>query len=265
MKPFVIITKFTVICVFLIHSSLAFSADISLSKTLTIHKKYTIQFNGTIASGDANKLKGFLAKGNIYGIYLNSPGGDVQEAIKLAKLVEQYRQPVNVAGGGVCVSACFFIYIAANGRAATGIDVSPKEYSLVYGNVGIHRPYLIIPDGKTSSQSNQTGIMRKVTSYLEYHIVPRRIIDLMMSRPSNDIYWLTVDDIDELGKYPPALEELYISKCGYYRAIESSIPNNFLKETPNADGSYSATTEGEAAMARVDSVYDCIRKISLSR
>ena len=103
--------------------------------------------------------------------------------------------------------------------------------------------------------------MRKVTSYLEYHIVPRRIIDLMMSRPSNDIYWLTDGDIDELGNFPPALEELYITKCGYSR--NPAISN--IATVKNADGSTSILREGNAEFYRIVDVGDCIRKLSLSR
>ena len=49
---------------------------------------------------------------------------------------------------------------------------------------------------------------------LEANLIPRRLIDEMMSRPSNDIYWLSNDDLYELSKSPPALEQLYLSKCG---------------------------------------------------
>ena len=39
----------------------------------------------------------------------------------------------------------------------------------------------------------------------------------MMSRPSNDIYWLTEADLREIGEYPPEIEEFLIQKCGYNR------------------------------------------------
>jgi len=45
--------------------------------------------------------------------------------------------------------------------------------------------------------------MRAVRDRLENELIPRRLIDIMMSRPSNDIYWLTADDLLELGDYAP--------------------------------------------------------------
>ena len=255
-------TKISVFCALLIHSAAAFSADISLVKLTNESKFNSIRINGTIFPGDANKVKTLVAKSNSLGILINSRGGDVLEAIKIANIVEQYRQPVTVAGSGFCVSACFFIYIAGNGKAATPIDETARDMFLMYGTVGIHRPFLKIPDGKTSSQSSQTKIMRQVTSYLENQMVPRRIIDLMMSRPSNDIYWLTSEDIYELGNYPPALEELYITKCGYDRKLLKYPPDNTLVEPPNADGSYNLTATGEAYFAKTTSIQDCIFKIN---
>jgi len=59
--------------------------------------------------------------------------------------------------------------------------------------------------------------MRQVQNYLESQMVSRRLIDLLMSRPSNDIYWMTDDDFEELGEYRPEVEEFLIKRCGYVR------------------------------------------------
>ena len=104
-------TKISFFCALLIHSAAAFSADISLVKSSNESKFNSIQINGTIVPGDANKVKTLVAKSNSLGILINSRGGDVLEAIKIANIVEQYRQPVKVAGSGFCVSACFFIIL----------------------------------------------------------------------------------------------------------------------------------------------------------
>ena len=65
--------------------------------------------------------------------------------------------------------------------------------------------------------------LQNISSYLSNANVPQRLIDLMMSRPSNDIYWMTDDDIEQLGAYSPGLEELLISRCGYSRNLMSDI------------------------------------------
>ncbi len=82
------------------------------------------------------------------------------------------------------------------------------------GFVGLHRPY--IADASNISRAQLT-LMKKVSAYLEGQMLSRRLIDLMMNRPSNDIYWLTDEDRREIGNYPPEQEELFIKKCGYDR------------------------------------------------
>lgn len=45
----------------------------------------------------------------------------------------------------------------------------------------------------------------------------------MMSRPPNDIYWLTSADFEEVGEYSPEVEELLIKKCDYVRITTASV------------------------------------------
>ena len=91
-----------------------------------------ITMTGEIALGDADRLAAIFVAvkpfANVY-IYpntlrLNSPGGDVSEAIRIADLVKTLGiSVVTVADGqGACASSCFLIYAAALDRAACGID-----------------------------------------------------------------------------------------------------------------------------------------------
>jgi len=47
--------------------------------------------------------------------------------------------------------------------------------------------------------------------------VSQHLIDEVMSRPSNDTYWLNYKDLESIGEYDPGLEEALISACGYVR------------------------------------------------
>ena len=58
-------------------------------------------------------------------------------------------------------------------------------------------------------------MMNTVSVYLKAEMVPQRLIDEMMSRSSTNIYWMSNDDIDQLGEYSPGLEEMLISRCNY--------------------------------------------------
>ena len=101
--------------------------------------------SGEIIPGDADRLltkilddeNRFLEQNKIL---LASDGGDVAEALKIAKLIKSlYTRVVVIPLTGRCVSACFFIYAAATQREADGDRL-----------VGINRPYMVAADGATA-------------------------------------------------------------------------------------------------------------------
>ena len=158
--------------------------------------------SGEIVEGDLKRLVQLLADPKSIGTFslgLNSPGGSVNEAVRIAKLVQALYISVHVLPDSVCASACFFVYLAGSGKLASASRLmdpqareersqSDKRSGLLNlptpGFVGLHRPFI----RKISSLSNsQATVMRLVSGYLEGQMLSRRLIDLMMSQPSNDI------------------------------------------------------------------------------
>ena len=180
----------------------------------TSGKQYQVRISGRILPGDAKKLSAFLTSNRVTMSILNSPGGDVFEAIRMGEIIGLMRIQTMVEARGSCASACFFIWIHGFLRLA-----APPEYSNRIGRLGLHRPFLLNSENSTASLAAQTNLMRYAAAYLQTKFIPGRLIDFMMNRPSNDIYWLTYEDIDELGEVPPDLEELYISKCKFDRKL----------------------------------------------
>jgi len=192
----------------------------------------SISVVGIITKGDANKLKNVMRtqKYGIASISLDSPGGDVAEAIQMAEMTKPLYVIVRVAPGKFCASACLFLWLAGSPRYATGqerVQRSIKSGLNVSGTLGLHRPYLQNFDSVSNKQSE---VMKQVQLYLEAEMVPRRLIDLMMSRPSNDIYWLNSKDFQEFGEYRPEVEEFLINKCGYIRATDSAMARGLTAE-----------------------------------
>jgi len=212
-----------VIAFFLLSSSYAPAADIVL--TTTKRGTPALSLHGEIVKGDYQKLKSMYLKLNLGTIlYLDSPGGALSEAMQMGQLIRLLQVQTIVEKNKICASACFFIFLGGAGRLAAGaISGQPIPLGLFAGYLGLHRPFLAAPSGASESLERQTSAMKHVRIYLEGFLVSNRLIDLMMSRPSNDIYWLSDDDLEELGNYPPELEELYISRCGYNRKIYQMI------------------------------------------
>lgn len=197
----------------------------SHSAEISILRPGDILVVGLITKGDAEKLKNTIRthKGGIFAISLDSPGGDVAEAIQMAELIKPLYLMVRVAPGRRCASACLFPWLVGTSRTATAPENVQRFTKLGLqpaGTLGIHRPYLQNFDSVSNKQSE---VMRQVQTYLESQMVPRRLIDLMMSRPSNDIYWLNSKDLQEVGDYRPEVEEFLINKCGYTRPTDSAF------------------------------------------
>jgi hypothetical protein len=207
-------------CLTILVSSLAHGATIQLDRPDHLVLK------GEIVEGDSQKLIDLLiSKDGLYesAIFVDSPGGSVDEAIRIAKIVKSMRLLVAVERRAKCASSCFLIFLAGAPRFASGsefMDPSVLEEFrqrngfYPYGAVGLHRPFV----RRIDELGNQQGMaMRLVASYLEGELLSRRFIDIMMSRPSNDIYWLSQNDLFELGEYSPEQEEFFIQRCGYSR------------------------------------------------
>lgn len=187
---------------------------------------FSIVISGEIVSGDTERLS-LLLKDTPLQLYnqitLSGPGGNVDEAIKMAELLRPRYFQITVPKNKTCASACFIVWLAGAPRRGDSIaSVKSKQKilkqhgldygGLTFGLVGVHRPYFARPNSPSRGQVN---LMSGLAKYFDNQMVPRRITDLMMSRASNDIYWLEDRDFEEIGEYSPEVEEFLISKCDY--------------------------------------------------
>jgi hypothetical protein len=199
-----------------------------------------LSIRGEIKRGDAERLAVYLTeKRTIVALAVDSPGGDMEEAFRISSLIEGAKLGVFVGAGEksttmtTCSSACFFIFLAGQPRDAHGANddgtLPLVEKWEAYGFIGIHRPYLKSPIVDSSSMQRQAEMMRRIRTYLSSEGVPQNLIDEMMSRPSNESYWLTKRDLDLIGEFDPPLEEALIAKCGYKR-FSKVFNENWSKE-----------------------------------
>ena len=198
-------------------ASIAKSAQISTERHGRI-----LTISGEIVTGDAEKMiQSFSKEKYVILVKINSPGGDLAESLRIADLLKGMRVQLNIPSGNICASSCFFIFIAAQSRFASGGNqdgtLPPSARKGDLGYIGIHRPYLKHQGVDESSMRKQDDLTRKVKDELIKKQIPQRLVDLMMSRPSNGIYWLTNDDLDLIGEYDSGMEEALIKECGYKR------------------------------------------------
>lgn len=203
----------------------------------------SITMTGEITPGDAERLASIFVAikpiANYYpypnSLYLNSHGGDVAEAIRIAELVKTLGISVATVpdGKGACVSSCFLIYAAALERVASGIDTLRAEGTKGnLGPLGVHRPYLRTPAEGPAGAKQQEQVMADMRAYLVKASVGHALIDKMMSHASNDIYWLNAEDLRALGSFSPGVEEQLISRCGYNARRESNLSaRNYIRSS----------------------------------
>ncbi len=188
-------------------------------------------FDGSISKGEGLLLRGEIVPGDYEyllevirrdqdrfwrstGFVLASPGGDIQEELKIARLIKGTYSSVYVGkAAGPCVSACFFIFSAAARREAGT------------RTLGIHRPYIhprrLVSMSAREAETLQRNALRQARSYLENQDVPTNLIDKMFQRASTEVYWLSRDEIDEqLGRRPPWYEQFLIARCGLNKSLE---------------------------------------------
>lgn len=178
-----------------------------------------LRIEGEIVGGDAERLYRQLISHPVpLHIEINGPGGSIDEAIKMSLLIQGLRKKVSVTIDKSCLSACFFLFLAGEPREASSKD---NFRSYAFGNVGLHRPYLakeyFAKETAKQSSGAQAQLMKSVSTYLENQMVPPRLIELMMTRPSADIYWMTNEDYRALGQIAAPREEMFSARCNYDR------------------------------------------------
>ena len=169
-------------------------------------------FEGKIEAGDFEKFKGFILNNEkTTELYLASPGGDLNEAVKIGLLVRalklwtvvpsktltDQRRDLAAARHDLkdakddykCASACFFIFVAGVHRSSD--DQGPPI-------LGIHRPSLAKNDlsrfnidQKTMADARMRAAVEK---YLKLMDVPSKYAENMYSVPRGSIRWIRYDE-----------------------------------------------------------------------
>jgi hypothetical protein len=258
--------KKLIISTFLLFSVAANGADIFIENYESIdgaeHQRIIIR--GGITNGDTQRFINLLKNSNQYlvTVWLDSNGGNVEESLGIAEVVRELRLRTRVIKGGVCASACFFVWLEGSTRNASGPNGG------AFGQLGLHRPYLTSITNDPDSINKQNRIAAYVRNHLENRHVPRRLIDLMMSRASNQIYWVSLDDFDQyLRPVNPDIEELNIARCGdssnrlmllRYRNTGRLTNSDIQELDKNIDSIFDC--EGELTIAALEEGYERLEK-----
>ena len=149
--------------------------------------KVVIGAVGEIIPGDLNRLGayvgGFPSTVRIIGFALDSPGGNLDEAIKIANALRRIQATVGVLGQAKCASACFLIFAAGSTKLAGATAL-----------IGVHSAS---ENGiETATSMALTTAMARDAAALG---VPPSIIGKMVTAEPGQMEWLTQRDLASMG------------------------------------------------------------------
>jgi hypothetical protein len=173
----------------LVNAGLALSVSIAAAAEIKSFNlkddSVELSVSGDIAPGDADLLKARIKAANDAGkqvtsLQLNSAGGNLLEAVRLADAVRFARMSTNVGQSATCASACFLIFAAGE-----------TKYANYRARIGVHGA----ADKGVESRAATTS-MADVAKALD---VPWSIIRRMINTPPGEVEWLSLADLRLMG------------------------------------------------------------------
>jgi hypothetical protein len=125
-------------------------------------------------------------------VELNSPGGSVNAAMAIGRIVRKEEAGAFVNGGAVCLSSCVLILAGGSFRSFEG-------------KVGIHRPYLPVPSGDVSSQNVKAiyaQMLQDLRAYFREMNVADGLADAMLRTNPERIRLLSHEELATYGLTP---------------------------------------------------------------
>lgn len=181
-----------------------------------------IIINGVIENGDFDKIRSIFDTGITFDpsggevgasgpyICMDSPGGSLSEAIKIATLIKDRSMTV-VLPNAHCESACSIIFMAGSLNG----EVSRKIYSS--SKLGFHAPELKLEGSNYSAESvSKAYDLAIVTTakIVELQIMPMHALEMLTSTPHSSMTY--VETVDDLLKSDIGLVRGFDHESGYY-------------------------------------------------
>lgn len=190
-------------------SSYSIGAEVSV-----VTSNDAISIVGPIVRGDYARLAKLIDNDENYISFLNwisldSPGGDVSEAMKIAKLVDLSLARVKVPRGATCASSCFLIWSAGTQRVLMGD-----------ARLGVHRISWTAREIDIAKTEHVVRpVSQSIDTFLREVAIPTKIIDKMNQTSPKDISfidnkWLQREDLVEATNYRPNFIDVVEKQCG---------------------------------------------------
>jgi hypothetical protein len=163
---------------------------------------------GPIQGGETLALEGFVGRlppNRSVAVILNSPGGNLDEGMKLGRFVHRARVSTFVLGyGGGCFSACAIAFLGGRDR-----DGRPSRVKMTGGSLGFHQFRRVRDAAKANQKFTKADIEQEVAitrrtalSIIEYLSdigEDMSFLHLMLKAPTADVNLLSNEEAVTLG------------------------------------------------------------------
>jgi hypothetical protein len=171
-----------------------------------------LQINGEITEATVSQLEGFIDKTrrkadatksafSLFSVELNSPGGSVDAAMAIGRIMRKNEAGTFVNRGAICFSSCVLILAGGSFRSFEG-------------KIGIHRPYFPVPSGDVSAESIKATYqktLQDLRTYLREMNVVEGLADAMLRVEPENLRLLGEPELANYGITPvdPIAREAY--------------------------------------------------------
>lgn len=167
-----------------------------LFEATTWEDRPTVTVTGSIETGDAERFDEFLRTQVTMPelVYLNSPGGSVQEALAIGRTLRGLGAETRMTEADVCLSAC--PYILAGGALRIVEDGAM---------VGVHQHYFgenVALPAFLAVEDIQRG-QGEVMAYLDEMGIDPLLMQPALMTPPSEIYLLTAEELERYGLVTP--------------------------------------------------------------
>ena len=142
--------------------------------------------SGQVTLGDAERFQAALHKlppgARATALSLDSPGGDLEEGLRMGDSVRAARLPTVVGDGAKCASACVIIFAAGSHLFASNSALIGVHSA---SNNGVDTP---------DAQAATVVMARRLAEYG----VPEAILGKMVTAHPSQIWWLNRSDLDSM-------------------------------------------------------------------
>lgn len=204
--------------------------------SLIVAGEYAIYIAGPLEKGDDQKFAQILkGKGKKAIVYIDSPGGDVDTAIKIGKSLRSNAMAVSVTNEAQCASAC--VYVLAGGV---------KRIVYEHARIIVHRPFLEGAELGGSARYDEfyKRIVKLTNEYFLEMNIPVELANRMLAVPPHQAEELTESELKRymLNGTDPAFEQQELSSDARKYGISVSELN---QRKSDAEKLCSALFEGK--------------------